>query len=197
MDVTDIRMGSRYPKGEGSPLLQRLCREAWEPLFDPVIDDATVQEIRSTVLRTIMTAATEDELDVLRRYHATTIVNGFVIGVPNPSGLARAHLCYGLGCSVEVPSIHARHGQVVLGALMPEGTGDVVQDGLLVPDWIGSIIQARMEAWGGYQDEDAVITRINRGVGSATWGRILSAMPRTKAHVEGLIAEGRAVKMAA
>lgn len=184
MDVNDIRMGSPYPKKEGSPLLMRLCRAAWEPSFDPRLGDEVRERIRLEAVRAALSASVDADLDVLRRYDATVMADRFVIKAPNPLNRERSTISGELGCLVEVPRIMARASGIEMTTPDRSRTpkkGDIANPA--VADWIGDIIERRMAAWAGYVDEHEVITMVNRQSGTMTWRRLLEAMPHTREHV--------------
>lgn len=180
MRTEDIRNAARYPKKEGSILLQRLCREAWESELRGGFDAETRERVRVEALRTILEIASNDDLDVLRRHGAVVMASAYRIGVPgsgsNEYGFVTGHL----GCSVEVPAGRVVGGCVVMTARTDEGPEPVTT---AMPIWVGRLIAGQMEAWNGYEDEQDTIVRVNRTTGSPTWGRLLQAIPRTAAYV--------------
>jgi hypothetical protein len=180
MRTEEIRSGARYPKKEGSILLQRLCREAWDAELRGGFDDETRERVRIEALRTILGMATDDDLDVLRRHGAVAMASAYRIGVPGSGSNECGFVTGSLGCSVEVPAGRVVGGCVVMTARTDEDPEPVTT---AMPDWVGRLITGQMEAWNGYEDEQEAIVRVNRTAGSPTWGRLLQAIPRTAAYV--------------
>lgn len=193
IDVHAIRPGMRYRRTKDFPMLDRLCREAWEPRLGLLQDPSTKESIRLEAVRAAVAIAQhEDDLDVLARYHATTMVSSFIIGrKPRDHGPHR-HLVGALGCSIMVPTLNTDGQHVALHASEKESSGRV-------PSWIGDLIAAFEEAWIGYGHERAAIVMVNRGLGgkTVTWSDLLDLIPVTRSHIAHLQAETAAPRLAA
>lgn len=184
MDLRQIRMSDPYPKKKGSEPLRQMCREAWSPLFDPDLGDEVRAAIRTEAFTAAMSAASEGDLEVLRRYRATCMVGGYVIGLGTDRKYDRSEITGDFGCEIEIPSVFASVRRIRI--VSDDAAGDVADAGAAFPrvgGWIGDIIRRRMDDWSGFVAENDVITAVNRGTGTMSWRRILEMMPQTRAHL--------------
>lgn len=192
MDLRHVRMSAPYPKRNGSEPLRRLCREAWSPVFDPDLGDETRDAIRAEAFAAAVSAASEEDLEVLRRYRATCMVDAYCIGVTDAGSPERSNVSGRFGCEIEVPSVFAKGTTLrLISSDSPVGSSEGGTDQPRVGAWIGDLIRSRSAGWAGYVAENDVITSVNRDVGTMSWRNLLQMMPHTRAHLDAVIGSMR------
>lgn len=184
-----ITMATPYRKTQHALKLQRLCREAWDPLMDAPVPESIREEVRVAAIRSAFLLVTDEEGDVLRKFGHIASCRSAILKVA-VGGSAYAYLHLNLGCEIGVPArIVDRSGTMTVAPSSCKRSPWDLDVPVQIDEGIVTFFRELGAARRGYEAELARIVTVSRATGApSTWRRMLDHMPVTRDHFASLIA---------